>query len=210
MRFAKDHPTAGLVGGRTLRPDGEPDPGSAWGKPTVWSTVSFGLGLSRIFKGTSWFDPEAIPDWDRSTPREVGVVTGCLVFISREVWDELGGFDTDFFMYSEDTDLSMRAWEAGYRPMITPEAVITHVVGASSSIPTNRRVMVLKGKSTLFRKHFRAPVDRLLIVLLACGVGVRALMALGVRFISRGRKGNAEMSWVGAWKRREEWLAGWT
>ncbi|MDY7100748.1 MAG: glycosyltransferase family 2 protein [Actinomycetota bacterium] len=209
MRFAQDHPTAGLVGGRTLRPDGTHDPGSAWGRPTVWSTISFGLGLSRIFKGTAWFDPEAIPDWDRSTPREVGVVTGCLVFVSREVWDELGGFDTDFFMYSEDTDLSMRAWEAGYHPMITPDAVITHVVGASSAIPTNRRVLVLKGKSTLFRKHFRTPLDRVLVVLLACGVGVRALMALAVRAISRGRKGNEEMSWVGAWQRRGEWLGGW-
>ena len=63
--------------------------------------------------------------------REVDIVTGCLLLAPRTLWEELGGFDTRFFMYGEDADLSLRAEALGYRPAITPDAVVTHEIGVS-------------------------------------------------------------------------------
>ena len=52
LRYARAHPEAGLVGGRTLRPDGELDPGSCWGAQSLWSLVCFASGLSSVFRGS--------------------------------------------------------------------------------------------------------------------------------------------------------------
>jgi len=43
-----------------------------------------------------------LPDWDRD---EIAWVNGCCLMIRREVLDELGGPDPDFFLYQEETDL---------------------------------------------------------------------------------------------------------
>jgi N-acetylglucosaminyl-diphospho-decaprenol L-rhamnosyltransferase len=194
--FAQSHPQAGLVGGRTLAPDGTLDPRSCWGAPTTWSTVCFATGLSTAFKGSRLFDPEALGGWARDSVREVGVVTGCLLAVRRDVWDELGGFDPAFFMYGEDLDLSLRATALGYRPMVTPDAVVTHVVGASTALRGDRMLLVMKGKVTIARKHGPGVG----VHLLAMGVAVRAFVA---RIFGRDC-----VVWPELWQRRHEWLPG--
>lgn len=207
LAFARANPQAGLVGGRTLTDDGRTEPSCCWGRPTLWSTFCFASGLSTAFRGRRFVDPEAIPGWDRDSVREVGVVTGCLLLVSARTWQELGGFDPRFFMYGEDTDLSLRAWEAGYRPAITPAAEIVHTVGASSSVPTNRRVMIMRGKVTVFEKHWSPAGARLGIGLLEAGVGLRAALGLVAKRV-RGRISPDQESWIGSWNRRREWLGG--
>lgn len=49
---------------------------------------------------------------------------GCI--IRRDVFDKIGGFDEDFYMYLEETDLSWRVWLAGYRVVFIPQAVVYH------------------------------------------------------------------------------------
>jgi GT2 family glycosyltransferase len=207
VAFAREHPGAGLVGGRTLTDEGGTEPSCCWGRPTLWSTFCFATGLTTAFSGHPRLDPEALGGWDRDTVREVGVVTGCLLLVSATVWSELGGFDARFFMYGEDTDLSLRAWEAGYQPAITPAAEVVHTIGASSSVPTNRRVMIMNGKVTVFRLHWPAMQARLGVAMLAAGVGLRAGLGTVARRV-RGRISPDQESWIGAWKRRREWLAG--
>ena len=79
-------------------------------------------------------------------------------------------------MYAEDADLALRAVRAGYRPVITPDAEVTHAVGASSTQP-DRLIMLFQGKVTLLRKHWRSPRREAGITLLMLGVGARALVA---------------------------------
>jgi N-acetylglucosaminyl-diphospho-decaprenol L-rhamnosyltransferase len=207
VTFARANPQAGLVGGRTLTDDGRTEPSCCWARPTLWSTFCFATGLSTALRGNRIFDPEAMAGWDRDTVREVGVVTGCLLMASSETWRELGGFDPRFFMYGEDTDLSMRAHQAGYRPAITPAAEVVHTLGGSSAVPANRRVMISRGKVTLFRKHWGPLKGNLAVGLLAMGVGLRAAL---VRVTGRlpGRAGEDREGWAGAWRRRAEWLGG--
>lgn len=57
---------------------------------------------------------------------EVGAVSGAAFVIRRDVFEALGGFDEDFFLYMEDTDLSIRARLAGYRCIYIPQSVVYH------------------------------------------------------------------------------------
>ncbi|WP_219995803.1 hypothetical protein, partial [Schumannella sp. 10F1B-5-1] len=89
VAFADEHPEYRVYGGRTLRPDGGLDPSSCWGEPTAWSLICFATGLSTVFHRTRLFDPESLGRWQRDTVREVPVITGCLLLISRADWDLL-------------------------------------------------------------------------------------------------------------------------
>jgi GT2 family glycosyltransferase len=59
-------------------------------------------------------------------PAEVGAVSGAAFAIRRNLFEELGGFDQDFFLYMEDTDLSWRARLAGYRILYVPTSIVYH------------------------------------------------------------------------------------
>ena len=200
LDFAEQRPGAGIVGGRTLTEDGEVDPSSCWGLPSLWSRVCFALGLSTVFRRHPLLDPESLGSWDRDSVREVGMVTGCLAAIDRALWDRVGGFDDRFWMYGEDADLNFRLRALGYRPAITPAAVVVHAVGGSAPTMGDKRVQVLRSKVTLDRLHAprweRAPRRALLLV----GTAVRALAE---------RLGLVDADgWEAAWRRRGEWRGG--
>jgi len=51
--------------------------------------------------------------------------SGCCI-VRREVFNEVGGFDPDYFIYDDDTDLSLRARLLGCKILLVPSAVIVH------------------------------------------------------------------------------------
>jgi GT2 family glycosyltransferase len=203
VAFARQHPEHGLYGGRTLRPDGTLDPGSCYAQPTVWSLFCFATMLTSAFKGSCIFDPELLGRWQRDSVREVGIVTGCLLMTPRRVWQQLGGFDGRFFMYAEEADLTLRATRAGYRPVFTPDAEVIHAVGASSTQP-ERLILILQGKVTLLRKHWRSPRREAGIALVLLGAGSRALVA---RLLARRASARLD-AWREVWRARRTWLRG--
>ena len=202
LAFAKANPQAGIVGGRTVFPDGSLNAASCWRKMTPWGLFTQTTGLSHLFPRSGLFNYEAMGGWERDSVREVDVVIGCFLLIPTELWRRLGGFDTRFFMYGEDTDLSLRARALGYRPMITPDAQIMHIVGASTSKRADKMCAVLKAKSTLVRNHWSRP-------LVPLGLAQLWLWAL-VRQIGGSVIGDDEQRerLTQVWRQRREWLAG--
>jgi len=63
---------------------------------------------------------------------ETGRVCGAAMLVSREVLEKVGVFDPELFAYSEDTDWSLRAREAGYRHYVVPASRVWHKVSAAS------------------------------------------------------------------------------
>lgn len=63
--------------------------------------------------------------------REVFGACGAAFLIPRHVFEEVGGFDEDFFLSHEDVDLSYRVRLRGYRCVYMPEAIVRHVGSAS-------------------------------------------------------------------------------
>jgi GT2 family glycosyltransferase len=59
-------------------------------------------------------------------PEEVAAVSGAAFVIRRALFEALGGFDADFFLYMEDTDLSWRARLIGYRILYVPGSLVYH------------------------------------------------------------------------------------
>ena len=67
---------------------------------------------------------EDIAQFDYKVSILAGKSASCM--IKRNVFEHIGGFDTDFFMFGEETDLSWRVWLAGYQVAFVPSAVTYH------------------------------------------------------------------------------------
>jgi GT2 family glycosyltransferase len=66
---------------------------------------------------------------------------GCSYLIRRAVFKNLGGFDPEFFMFSDETDLSWRVWIAGFTAITVPSARLHHR-GAAQVNPRGGGTMV--------------------------------------------------------------------
>ncbi|MGI0059697.1 MAG: glycosyltransferase family 2 protein [Nitrosotalea sp.] len=56
------------------------------------------------------------------------------MFIRKDAFDRIGGFDEDYFMYVEETDLGWRSWLAGYKSVYNHKSIVYHEFGSSSVI----------------------------------------------------------------------------
>ncbi|WP_035668005.1 glycosyltransferase family 2 protein [Flavobacterium sp. 83] len=81
-----------------------------------------------------------------------GYITGADMMIRKKVLDEVGLFDPDFFMYFEETELTLRIKKQGYAVASVPEAKIIHLEGASETIKENTMRRIIKSKYIYFEK----------------------------------------------------------
>ncbi len=104
----------GLTTARILRlePEGRIN---TCGNTMHYTGITVCRGLDRPAEATELAQPCAVP-----------AVSGACFAITRMLWQELDGFDGDFFTYLEDTDLSLRAALAGYACHYVPAAVVYH------------------------------------------------------------------------------------
>lgn len=207
LNFAKAEPQAKIWGGRTVFGDGKLNPSSCWRRMTLWSLFCATSGLTKMFKRSRIFNPEAYPGWSRDSISQVDIVTGCFLLIRRTFWDELGGFDPAYFVYGEEADLCLRAQALGAKPMITPDAVIVHHEGQSTPAKANHAVRLLAGKIRLAGTHLPSWERGLAKTLLRSGPVVRrGLYGVAARFLP-SISGKAKM-WREVMERRNEWWRG--
>jgi len=199
LEFALRHPQYRLYGGRTLRSDGSLDPSSCWGSPSLWSLTCYATGLSTAFKKSAVFDPESLGRWPRNTVRTVPVITGCLLLISVQDFQSLGGMDERFFLYGEDAEFSLRARSSGLRPVIVPDAVIIHDSGGSTGGGGPKMCLVMAGKATYLLVTWSKCRAAVGIVLLQAGSLLRST-------IERARRRPG--MWTEVWRRRGDWKSG--
>jgi GT2 family glycosyltransferase len=207
VEFADKEPQYGLYGGRTFRADGELEFSSCWGEPTLWSTALFALGLTTLAPRNKWLDPESLGRWKRDTVKEVGVITGCFLLTTSQIWKGLEGLDERYFMYGEDVDFSMRARKRGHRPVICPDATLVHEVGQSSETPIHKTLLLFRGKSCLIRTHWKGASMYCGLLSLVLGTGLRALIALGN---CGARRDSTSCRWITLWRKRREWVKGYS
>ena len=63
---------------------------------------------------------------------EIPMLTGGALFIRRRIFEEIGGFDPNIFLYHEDHELCSRVSQLGYSLWHVPSAIAVHVGGNSS------------------------------------------------------------------------------
>jgi len=204
--FARQYSAAKIWGGRTEFADHTLNPGSCWCRETFWHLFCSSIGLVRLFPNSPVFNSHSYGGWDRSTIRQVDIVSGCFFMISREFWDVLDGFSPEFFMYGEEIDLCLRAHQLGAKPMVTPAATIIHYGGASEKVQADKMVRSCRVKLLLMQRHW--PVWQYVPgrLLFAMGLLNRVLASKMITFIKQRFDDESTKNWVEVWQRRKEWL----
>jgi len=207
--FARCCPDARIWGGRTLFGDGRLNPGSCFGRQTLWRLFCRASGLTAIFRNTEVFNGEGIGGWSRDTARRVDIVCGCFLLIKRCDWTTLGGFDPAFFMYGEEADLCLRAMAVGATPMITPDATIVHYAGASETVREDKMVRLLSAKAMLIDRHFPAATRGVGKAFLAAWPLTRTIALMTAAALTgKPTHSQSARSWQNIWLRRREWIGG--
>lgn len=121
--------------------------------PTFWTINGIVKSIYSVFSGkklnVSCNDAKVIfPEW----------VSGSLVLISRSVFNQLNGWDEDYWLYSEDADLCKRAKDMGGTIAMQCSPSITHQHAGTTRrtlrLTAFYKAMVIISKHIYFRKHF--------------------------------------------------------
>jgi len=74
---------------------------------------------------------------------------GCAGMYRRQMLDEIGGFDEDFFAYGDDAELGLRARIAGWRCLYVPAAVVRHHRGSTLGRQSAKRLALIERNRVL-------------------------------------------------------------
>jgi GT2 family glycosyltransferase len=112
------------------------------------SAPGVGMAASKILV---WEDPgSGEPDRGQyDTPGEALWPDGCAAMYKREMLEQIGGFDEDFFAYADDAELGLRARIAGWRCLYVPDAVVRHHRGSTLGLGSARRLALIERNRVL-------------------------------------------------------------
>lgn len=155
---AADGRPVGVVAPMLLNPDGT-DQLTARSFPTASAGI-FGRRspLTRWFPNNPWSRRFLRADQvDRSRPWTVDWVSGAAMLIPRDLFEDLGGFDPDFFMHFEDAELCARVGAADRDVWCVPQARIVHAEGGSRRGWPVSQVWYFHRGAYLFARKARYP-----------------------------------------------------
>jgi N-acetylglucosaminyl-diphospho-decaprenol L-rhamnosyltransferase len=161
-------PGTGIVGPRLLNSDSSVYP-SARAFPSLVDALGHGL-LGMVWQGNPFSRRYKLLDWDHDDRRRVDWVSGACFLMTREAWEDIGGFDSRYFMYMEDVDLCWRAGRAGWAVVYEPAAEVTHVQGVSTDSMPYR--MIVTHHRSLWRFATRTTSGWRTLLLPVVGVGL--------------------------------------
>jgi N-acetylglucosaminyl-diphospho-decaprenol L-rhamnosyltransferase len=112
---------------------------SARAVPSLRTGVGHAL-FANIWLGNPWTRAYRRDTESQPARRDAGWLSGACLLVRRSAFEEIGGFDTGFFMYFEDVDLGYRLGKAGYRNVYEPAAQVTHSGGHSTEGESARMI----------------------------------------------------------------------
>lgn len=170
--FLDSHGDTGVCGGKILGADGVLQLACRRGFPTPWVSFCRMSGLSFMFPKSRLLARYNMTYLDENEVSEVDALSGSFMMIRRDVFDEIGGFDEDYFLYAEDIDFCRRARLSGRRNFYVPSSVVTHKKRVSAkSNPVRSAYEFYNTMWTFHRKHYYrttpAPVNAAIYVAVA-------------------------------------------
>ena len=171
--FLERHAEAGIVGPRVLNGDGSFQPQCRRGLPTPWASLSYMLGLHRIWPANPRFSGYLLSHLPVDEPAPVAAVSGCCLMARREVWQAIGPLDEDIFGFGEDVEWCVRASKAGWQVWYVPQSVIVHLKGrgGAQSQPFHKVRGIHQAMWVFYRKHLEAEYPWPVTLMVGAGVG---------------------------------------
>lgn len=134
--------TPGIIGFRLVDSAGKPERWSVGTDVSLWETIRNNLGF-----------PPGRKLWESKRLIKVGRVSGAALLIPKKLFDTLGGFDENFFLYFEDADLCYRTKRIGRTIIYYPLVTLRHQGGMSMPSHKEQKCHYSASQVLYFRKH---------------------------------------------------------
>jgi GT2 family glycosyltransferase len=154
LAFLADHPDAGAVGMRMYDGKGSYLPESKRGFPGAATSFFKLSGLIHFFPRNATISRYYLGQLSPDEVHPVEVLAGAFMIFRRQVYERVGGFDEDFFMYGEDIDLSYRISLAGFTNYYLPFPGIVHFKGESTPHNPAARRHFYEAMEIFVRKYY--------------------------------------------------------
>lgn len=151
-KFIESHKEIGIVVPQLLNPDG-----------TIQYSVRGFISLSKLWarlktKGNDNSSNPKVEEYlckklDFNKTQAIDWAIGAAMFMRKDTFAALGGFDTDYFLYMEDEDLCLRCWKMNRSVIYYPKAQMIHNHLRGSAKLGRKTLMHLNSMKTFFLKH---------------------------------------------------------
>jgi hypothetical protein len=151
VRYMDEHAKVGIVGPRTLNSDGSTQ-STRRRFPTLLTAIFESTWLQK-FAPRRLLDHFYVRDIADSDIADVDWVQGSALMTRREVYQQIGGLDEQYVMFSEEMDWCKRAKQAGWRVVYIGDAQIIHHGGKSTEqVSALKHIYFQHSKLRYFRK----------------------------------------------------------
>lgn len=162
MARLEGDPSIGLISPKLVQTDGSMDLACRRRVPSLWDGFCRATGLAARYPQSRRFAGYNLTYLDPAGTYDVGAINGAFMMGRRDVFEEVGLFDEDFFMYGDDLDLCYRFTQAGYRVVYDGRVSITHLKGTSVAKDYDRMSKaIFDANKAFYLKHFNPRNSRL-------------------------------------------------
>ena len=166
LAFAKEQKDLGIVGVKLIDGTGNFLPECKRGTPTPLVAFTKITGLYKIFPKT--FGKYYAQHLSENETGKVEILVGAFMLMKRELYTEIGGFDENCFMYSDDIDLSYMALQKGKSNYYFHETTVIHYKGESTVKDGTYMKRFREAMNFFYKKHFK--VSLLFSVFMEMGI----------------------------------------
>lgn len=168
--YLKNHHDIGVIGVRQLLPNGTLDAGCKRGFPTPMSSIYYFSGISKRYPNSKRFGAYQQTFIDEHDIADVDCISGAFMMMSKEVFYCVGGFDENFFMYSEDVDFCYRLKQKGFRVVYYGKVSFTHLKGKSGIDDPFVLENFYKSMQIFYDKHYKDKYNFVVNWLVSLGI----------------------------------------
>lgn len=174
IEYMDQHPLVGVLTPNVMLSNDRLDPACHRGEPTPWASITYLIGLERLFPRSRCLGSYHQGWKDTRTVHAIDACSGAAMMVRTSAMQTVGLLDERFFMYAEDLDWCRRFREAGFQVVFHPGVTIIHhkyqsgIEGASSKTRVSTRTWFYEtmlqyydkyhpnGKRGLFRLALKA------------------------------------------------------
>ena len=145
----------GIIGCKLIDGTGNFLPESKRCIPTPWVAFTKIFGLYKIFPKTKIFNQYYAQHLTENQSGNVEILVGAFMLMKRELYNEVGGFDKNCFMYSDDIDLSYMILKKGKWNYYFAETIVIHYKGESTLKDGTYMKRFQEAMDYFYAKHFK-------------------------------------------------------
>ncbi len=154
FRYIRSNMEIGALGPKVVNFDGSLQY-SCRRYPNLWTGLFNRYSIfSRLLPKNRFTNRYLMLDFDHNETLSVDWLSGCCLMIPKSVFEEVNGFDENYFLFNEDVDLCRMVHQTGKKVIYFPEAKIIHKVSTSNR-KTTAKVIIQRhlGMMYYFKKH---------------------------------------------------------